>query len=285
MKEVIRRTVQQLVATNGANWSDAMAERYFDEPLVNFASGDDPLFEEFKRIIGPWHRTPKEAFEAAHGEGSWKGGTVISWVMPWGTGLRDGNRACTERPSAEWTLAYNRNSKTVQKEVRGALLAELAQHGHRGVAPADAAWFGIVDTPDGKSSTWSERHIGYVAGLGTFGLNDAFISEKGMAVVLNSVVTDAVLPPDRRAARSHVANCLFYATGACGACIKRCPAGAISRDGHDKNLCAQYAYGPESIRLAAERGVLGPAGCALCQVGVPCEARNPSRHPAQHIDP
>jgi epoxyqueuosine reductase len=275
MKGMIRETVQQLVVGNEANWSKSLSERYFDEPLVNFASGDDPLFAEFKQTIGPWHRTPKEAFEAAHGAGSWCGGTVISWVMPWGKGLRDSNRLCTERSSVEWTLAYYLSSKILQKQVRAKLLEELSGQGYRGVAPADADWFSMVDTPDGKSSTWSERHVGYVAGLGAFGLNDGFISEKGMAVVLNSVVTDAVLAPDSRVAGHHQANCLFYATGGCGACIERCPADAISRSGHDKNRCMIYAYGPESNRIAAERGVQGPAGCALCHVGVPCEFKNP----------
>lgn len=277
MKELIRDTVRRLVTEHRGNWSATLSERYFDGPLVNFASADDPLFEEYKQIIGPWHRTPREAYEAMYGKGSWRSGTVISWAMPWSKELRDSNRHCQERPSPEWTQAYYLSSKTLQKEVRAALLDKLAGYGHRGVAPADADWFSIVDTPAGKSSTWSERHVGYVAGLGSFGLNDAFISDKGMAVVLNSVVTDAVLTPNNRNAGHHQANCLFHATGGCGACVKRCPADAISLNGHDKSRCMAYAYGPESIRIAAERGVQGTAGCALCQVGVPCEFTNPTQ--------
>ena len=277
MKNLIKETVRRLVTEHEGNWSDMLAERYFDEPLVSFASADDPLFEELQQVIGPWHYTPRKALESKYGEGNWRGGTVISWVMPWSKGLRDSNRRCKERPSPEWSRAYYLSSKILQKQVRAALLDKLAGYGHRGVAPADADWFSIVDTPAGKSSTWSERHVGYVAGLGTFGLNDAFISEKGMAVVLNSVVTDAILPPDCRVAGHHQANCLFHATGKCGACIKRCPVDAISRSGHDKNRCMIHGYGPESVRIAAELGVEGPAGCALCQVGVPCEFKNPSR--------
>jgi epoxyqueuosine reductase len=276
MRELVRGVVRDLIIGSEFNWSESLSGRYFDEPLVNFASADDPLFEELKQIIGPWHRTPKEAFEAAHGAGSWHGGTVISWVMPWSKGLRDSNRACTERPSLEWTLAYD-ISKRLQKQVRGALLEKLAGEGYRGVAPTDADWFSILDTPEGKSSPWSERHVGYIAGLGTFGLNRGFISEKGMAVALCSVVTDAIIPADARVSDHHQANCLFYAADSCGACIKRCPVGAVSRNGHDKNRCMLHGYGPEAVRIGAERGVQGPAGCALCQVGVPCEFRNPSR--------
>lgn len=276
MKERIREVVTQAIIDNEENWSGSLAGRYFDEPLVNFASGDDPIFTEFKRIIGAWHRTPQEAYESVHGVGSWRGGTVVSWVMPWSKGLRDSNRVCSERPSLEWTQAYYLSSKILQKKVRAALLQEMERYGVHGVAPADAGWFSIMDAPDGKTSPWSERHVGYAAGLGTFGLNNAFISEKGMAVVLNSVIIDAVLQPDSRSAEHHQANCLHFTTGGCGVCIKRCPAKAISANGHDKNGCMMFGYGPKSVLLAKERGVEGPAGCALCQVGVPCETRNPS---------
>lgn len=276
MKEHIRDVVTQAIINNKENWSDSLAGRYFDESLVNFASGDDPIFSKFKQIIGPWHKTPREAFESAHGAGSWRGGTVVSWVMPWSKGLRDSNRMCTGQPSTEWTQAYYLSSKILQKQVRATLLQEMERYGVHGVAPADAEWFSIMDAPDGKTSPWSERHVGFAAGLGTFGLSDAFISEKGMAVVLNSVIIDAVLEPDRRVAEHHQGNCLHFTTGGCGMCIRRCPAAAISTNGHDKNRCMMFGYGPKSVRLAKEREVEGSAGCALCQVGVPCESRNPS---------
>lgn len=34
----------------------------FDEPLVGIASAADPLFAEYRKIIGPLHRTPPERF-------------------------------------------------------------------------------------------------------------------------------------------------------------------------------------------------------------------------------
>lgn len=275
MKELLRTTVKRLVVEHESNWSETLAERYFDEPQVNFASADDPLFTDFKRIIGPWHFTPREAYEAEYGQDSWRGGTVISWVMPWGKGLRDSIRRCKDRPSVEWTLAYNLSTKVLQKQVRAALLSKLAELGHQGVAPVDSNWFTVVDAPGGRSSAWSERHVGYVAGLGSFGLNNGFISNYGMAVTLSSVVTDAVLAPDGHSVNHHKALCLFHAKGGCGVCMQRCPAGAITRNGHDKELCREYGYGSESMRIAAERGVQGPAGCALCHINVPCEFKPP----------
>lgn len=274
MKELIRKAVGEMITKYAGNRSEALGAPYFGAPVVGFASAGDLLFDEYKKVIGDWHLTPREAFEAVHGPESWRGGTVVSWVMPWSKELRDSNRNQVERPSRQVTEAYHLGYYTMQKEVRRALLDLLAQHGCRGVAPVDGPAFKMVDTPAGKSSTWSERHAGYAAGLGSFGLSRGFISEVGTAVYLSSLVLDAELEPDPRSAGPQE-GCLFFYNGSCGACLTRCPGQAISREGQDKTACARYAYGPESVALSACYGLKGPAGCALCQVKVPCETRNP----------
>ena len=38
---------------------------YWEEPLVGFASGMDPLFFEYKTLIGSFHLTPREVISAA----------------------------------------------------------------------------------------------------------------------------------------------------------------------------------------------------------------------------
>ena len=131
---------------------------------------------------------------------------------------------------------------------------------------------------NGPFSNWSERHIAYAAGQGTFSLSDGFITERGIAHRCGSVVTTAELPPDARTATGPFANCLYYADGSCGNCIERCPAGAISEKGHDKIKCGAYlhdiGYDPQQFANGydLERSV---AGCGLCQTKVPCEGRNP----------
>jgi hypothetical protein len=49
-------------------------ERIYDEPLVGFVRGDDPLFARYKEVIGPHHFIPTEimAWQAAN-----KGGTLL----------------------------------------------------------------------------------------------------------------------------------------------------------------------------------------------------------------
>jgi len=48
------------LAQNSLGMADG--EPVFATPLVGFAAGDDPVFEEFKRHVGAFHLTPGEAF-------------------------------------------------------------------------------------------------------------------------------------------------------------------------------------------------------------------------------
>ena len=51
------------------------------------------------------------------------------------------------------------------------------------MAPVLQPYFEKTYRTDGKGyfSNWSERHIAYAAGLGTFSLSDGFIIERGIA--------------------------------------------------------------------------------------------------------
>lgn len=277
MKEIIRDEIIRYVLDSAENWSAETKDHYYDEPLIQCASAADLLFEEYKKLLYPEHLTPKEVFELAFGQGTYSGGTVISILLPINEKIRISNRPQTERPSKEWAL-FNSCGHLFIPKLAEHIETYLNKQGYRTVAPTIAKRY--VMKPFGPDlalgSNWSERHIAYAAGLGTFGLNQGFISEKGIAVRLLSVVTELKLTPDSRADGPY-ANCLFFSKGICGACIKRCPAGALSQEGHDKIKCRSFAYGDESKKLAASYGGKPgtSAGCSLCQTNVPCEFRNP----------
>ncbi|MDW7675741.1 MAG: epoxyqueuosine reductase, partial [Bacillota bacterium] len=74
----------------------------YDEPLVGFANACDPIFMNYKEIIGDFHLTPQEIFEAEFGNGSFVEGTVICWVLPITKEVRDSNRKEKSLPSREW---------------------------------------------------------------------------------------------------------------------------------------------------------------------------------------
>jgi epoxyqueuosine reductase QueG len=140
-------------------------------------------------------------------------------------------------------------------------------------APAIQPYFKIQDSPKGQFSNWSERHIAYVAGQGTFSLADSFITEKGAANRVGSVVIDLKLPPSPRTATTPYSNCLYYVNKRCKACIARCPAGAITEAGHDKVKCGNYQ--DVDLQHIKDDYQVGSLSCGLCQTRVPCEFKNP----------
>ncbi|MDR2845742.1 MAG: hypothetical protein LBV63_00505 [Candidatus Methanoplasma sp.] len=253
------------------------AGSYFDEPIIGFASSDDVIFDSYKEIIGRDHMTPKEAFEASLGDGTFHGGSVVSIALPIGEAIRASNRKQDKIPSREWALC---------RAYSDVIIPGLSRHmenffrdaGYRAVAPSASAWIKTFLTVTGPNSVWSERHVAYAAGLGTFSLNDGFITEKGMAVRFTSLVTDMMAEPDAKVAGPYNSHCLFCSKGTCGACIKRCPVGAISKNGHDRTKCMAFVYSDESKYLAASYGSsCKSAGCGLCQTKVPCEFSDPTK--------
>ncbi len=254
--------------------------RIFDKPLVKFADGNDPFFIELKSIIAPTHMTPREILALAYEKKSEKLPekiSVISWILPITQATRRSNREETSGPSRYWSHTRWFGEK-FNDALREYVVDILTDMGYMAVAPATRPYLKMDTNERGPYTNWSERHIAYAAGQGTFGLSDGFISEKGIAHRCGSVVTDMALPASPRTARGPYDNCLFYFDGSCGVCTTRCPADAITGEGHDKNRCSKYlhdlGYSPRQFEVEydLEKSV---AGCGLCQTKTPCEYRIP----------
>jgi epoxyqueuosine reductase len=249
----------------------------FDEPLVQFADGNDPIFMEYKRIIDSSHLTPHEALARAYGKSPDDLPahlSVISWILPITDKTRASNRRQKTRPSRLWSYTrwYGEN---FNEALRAHVVEVIIERGYLATAPMLQSYFKRMDNATGPLSNWSERHIAYAAGLGTFSLSDGFITERGIAHRCGSVVTDMPLPISPQTASSPYSNCLFYVNNGCRDCIPRCPAGAITEKGHDKIKCRDYQY--NEIAYIRQKYGVDIAGCGLCQTGVRCEFRNPVR--------
>ena len=255
----------------------------WDEPLVRFADGDDPIFTEYKTIIAPTHLTPREALSQAYDKSPADMParlSVISWILPAAEETRKSNRAETHVPGRLWshTRWYGEKFNGI---LRAHVVGLLTDMGYLAVAPMSQPYFKTFRNEKGLYSNWSERHIAYAAGQGTFSLSDGLITERGIAHRCSSVVTSLVLPASPRTATSPYSNCLFYLGVNCQACIERCPAGAITERGHDKPKCQEYqrsiGYSGEALKDGYDNDK-SVSGCGLCQTKVPCEFQNPTRH-------
>jgi epoxyqueuosine reductase len=259
------------------------SEPIFDEPLIGFADSEDPIFQEYKKIIDEFYLTPREAFEAGLRE---KGIaidsavhlSVVSFTLPISKATRLSLRRESEVPSLRWNHARFQGQDFIN-ELSRHIISMIEDRGFHAVAPEIEKFFAFKNLERGLISNWSQRHVAYAAGLGTFSLNDGFITPGGMAMRCGSVVTDMELPVSSRPYRNHLDNCLHYRCGSCGRCIQRCPAGAISEKGHDKNKCREYVFNTTKLKLKQSghfEGFIGPyAACGLCQTKVPCESMIP----------
>jgi epoxyqueuosine reductase QueG len=253
-------------------WGDEPA---WAEPIVGFSSGADPLYEFYKRDIGPFYVSPLEFIGHAYPgeEFSAEELTVISWILPQTEATKRDHRKETHFPSERWArsriMGENANVK-----LRTHVVDRLREEGVKAVAPMlSPLWRRETSPKYGYASTWSERHAAYAAGLGTFGLSDGLITPVGKAMRAGSVVANLYIEPSPRPYTDHHAYCLFYSEGTCGKCMERCPIGAITPEGHDKNLCSRYENMTHSY-VPRHYGFDG-YGCGFCQTGVPCESGIP----------
>lgn len=259
-----------IVTPEAAIRPDLAGLKLFQPPLVGFGSGEDILFEEYKKegIIGPWHMSPSEWLPG--------GKSVISLFFPLSEAVRASSRPKCEETAPEW-LHGRIEGQAFIVELLKELKTWLEGQGITVCIPVLDQRFRTVmggkgmDGFDGLDENtfgcnWSERHAAYVCGLGTFGLSKGLITRQGMAGRLGSLIIDRELEADVRPYSEIYEYCSF-----CGACVHRCPMGSISLEkGKDHRLCNQ--------RIQKTKELYAPRyGCSQCQTAVPCERGIPGR--------
>jgi epoxyqueuosine reductase QueG len=201
--------------------------------------------------------------------------TVVAFFIPFDEGIIASNIPGIDasRPWAEAYIRTNELIKTISLEVS----AVLEHEGYpAGLIPATHNF-------DEKKliSDWSHRHIAFLAGLGSFGINNMLITSRGCCGRFGSLVTGwecdtpaepgagpADIPPVRE-------RCLYKRRGTCGVCQKKCPAAAYPGGIFDRRICYDRC-----LKNAELHRTLGLADvCGKCLVGLPCSSGDPSEAP------
>jgi epoxyqueuosine reductase len=243
----------------------------WDAPFFGVSKGDDLYYDFLKEHIGTFHWSPLEAFRLKYpGQGDASQLRVVSICFPQTMESKDSQSQETVCPSREWIVSRGEWEPLI-REFSEKLTKTLADFGVRS-ASIDMLP-GLMVHKDGNfglSATWSHRHAAYISGLGTFGLSDGLITEKGKAVRFTTLIIEAPFEVKPLPYVNHQEWCLFYKNGSCGVCISRCPIDAITEQGHDKDACDGYEYWPTDID-----GTNYKIGCGLCQAGIPCQNGRP----------
>jgi len=246
--QIIKEKVDEFVLNSSQNFINNLeGTQLYDLPLIEVASASDMLWERLKEsdAVGPQHFLPQEWLSGAK--------SVISYFLPFTQRIRQSNWS-EGLPSVEWL--YGRyEGEIFNNALRNFIVDLIKNEGSHAWAPGVDKRFAVIN----RRSNWSERHVAFVAGLGTFSLNRSMITSLGSAGRFGSVIVDFELAPTRRPYQEVDEYCIK-----CGACIERCPPRAINETGKDNEICSRYVDG----MLARYKPRYG---CGKCQTAVPCQ--------------
>lgn len=225
-------------------------ETSWNVPLVGFADAKNPRFSMLKELVLPDHQTPEDILPDP--------AIVISYFIPFTEQVGDSNRSLDGGPSRQWSRAYY-ETNTMMAHLNSQLKERIEAMGYRAAASEVAGKY----SQDVLKSRWSQRHVANIAGLGTFGINNMLITERGCCGRFQSVVTSLPVEPDQAAKEE---RCLYKKNGTCKVCVMRCKSGALTVEGFDRFLCN---------RTCREQDRYGEGTCGKCVVGLPCTYKMP----------
>lgn len=265
----VREAPGNLISEDYALTPDIVGMPLFRDPIVRCASADDPWFQKIhddETIVGPDFVMPHDWLPDAK--------SVISICYPFSKEVCDSNLDNLDLPSDPWLHGRVEGHDFIH-DTDKRIVAWLESLGCKAVIPALDPTLRVNkrDPEDAVgrpmfASSWSERHVAFTAGIGTFGLCTHLITEVGKAHRLGSIITNA---PIEVTARAYGDDPFAYCNR-CGACTKRCPVDALTLEGgKDYQTC--WVYMEETkIRFKPRYG------CGKCQLMVPCAYGIPKKN-------
>lgn len=259
----IKETVRDFICSYALEKDKSgLIANIWQQPLVAFGDANHQDFSKLRQVAHREHIMPWEVLPQAK--------TIVAYFFPFNKEIGNSNRR--ERLSSkEWAMAYEKTNAALGDLAKD-LVDFLKAQGYKAAFTQEAFQYDTAIL----QSRWSQRHVAYLSGLGTFGLNNMLITKKGTCGRIGTVVTDLDVETDKVIAKEY---CTFKAKGACRACIKRCPAGALTTQGYDPRLCdtlctenakVHVGYGSSYTLSDSGEAVDGTNTCGKCMVGVPC---------------
>jgi epoxyqueuosine reductase QueG len=251
-------TIERIIKDFVTSYRQRKVETMWGEPIIKFASADDPLFDQFKRIIRSTHATPRELLPGAK--------SVVAYFLPFPPRVNRENFETKGYCSRSWAVAYLETNQLIS-DINEQLKSELVASGHRTtLIPATHNF-----DQENLMSDWSHRHVAYVAGIGRFGVHNLIITEKGCTGRLGSLVTDLAL---EQSPRPNEEFCLHKAGTECLKCVERCQYHALYADRFDRHAC--YRQCQVNDRHHSNLGLTDV--CGKCSAHVPCSVTNPVKN-------
>lgn len=182
-------------------------ESVWGAPLVGYADAMHPYIQSLRDVISPTHGMPQDVMEDAS--------IIVTYFVPFTRELARTNQRKGHLASPEWARTYE-ETNTMFGELNQFIVDFLTEQGYHAAVSSRAGTFDQQEL----ISDWSQRHIAYAAGLGTFGMNNMLITRKGCCGRYSTVVTNLDVTPGKPLEEE---LCLYRKNGTCGKCIAWSP--------------------------------------------------------------
>lgn len=238
-------------------------ESKWREPVIGVADANNPMFLDLKKLISPSHALPFDFIRDAK--------SVIVFFLPFSEEIVKSNAKGIES-SREWDIA-NIETNNLIIDINKYMNKIIKENGYEStILPPTYNY-----DEKGLMSDWSHRHVGYIAGIGTFGIHNMLITEKGCCGRMGSIITNMPLIPTIKREQE---NCLYKHNKSCRKCIDNCVANAfIVKAGYpiiDKRKCNDQIYNGDIPKYSIGEG----DACGKCMSSVPCSLANPVKRSA-----
>ena len=248
--------IDAVIKSTVSEYENTQMEKYWKEPIIAIISAQDKNLAILKEAVSAEHLMPCDILPGAK--------SIISLFIPFHENIVNSN-INGKMASREWAVAYittNEMIKTINDNIETLM-------GHNGYK---AEKIPATHNFDEKIliSNWSHRHIAYIAGTGTFGINNMLITRNGCCGRFGSIITNYEFNEYKHTINVNE-KCLNKRNGSCGACQKKCIVNAYENNMFNRQKC--YKQCLENSEYHKNTGYADI--CGKCLVGLPCSTKEP----------
>ena len=254
----LNESIMKCIAAFGAERGEP---DMWGQPLTAVLAEDHPRIPELKQMVSYDHLLPEDLLPDAK--------SVVVFFIPFENRIIESNLK-GEAASEEWAKAY-----VLTNELLGYINDEFEKKLNRYGFKAEKIKATHNFNEKTLMSRWSHRHLAWLAGLGTFGINNMLITSRGCCGRFGSFVTNAssleLGIPTIDFTDSE--KCINKLNGSCGLCRKKCKVAALEDRSFDRYKCYKVC-----MENAEKYNAFGLADvCGKCFVGLPCSDKDPSK--------
>ncbi|MDR1576349.1 MAG: hypothetical protein LBS37_10130 [Treponema sp.] len=230
--------------------------KLWKEPIVEIISAKDEKLKILKEVVSVEHFMPYDILSDAK--------SIISFFIPFQENIIRSNIKGI-MASEKWAIAYIKTNDLI-KTINDDIEKLMEQNGYKtGKIPATHNF-----DVEKLISNWSHRHIAYIGGIGTFGINNMLITKDGCCGRFGSIIINYELN-EYKQTNEVKEKCLNKLNGSCGICQKKCIVNAYENNKYDRYKCYK-----QCLKNAEYHKNIGYADiCGKCLVGLPCSIKEP----------